>query len=171
MKKIHQKPIHFGIATSAVSYKDKALSEIGKKLFTSINYTGVGSAEFKYDERDEKLKLIEINSRYWQQNALADFCGMNFPLIDYLEATGQDPNPIEDFVEGYKYVSLYTDYKSYKEYKKNGEMTFSQWKRDIKGKRIVSFFYKDDLTVLGIFMLRMALKKAVQIRNKFRKVK
>ena len=168
LRKIHQNPIHFGIASSAVSYVNDELTEIGKKLFTSINYKGVGSAEFKYDERDGKLKLIEINSRYWQQNALADFCGMNFPLIDYLEALGNNPEPIIDFSENRKYLNLYLDFESFKEYKKNDEITFRKWLRDLKGKKTISFFYKDDLLVLTHYIRRIILRKAVLIRNKFR---
>ena len=170
LRKIHQNPIHFGIASSAISYINNELMEMGKKLFASIQYTGVGSAEFKYDEGDGKLKLIEINSRYWQQNALADFCGMNFPLIDYLESIGENPKSISSFYEGRKYVNLISCFQSYKEYRTLGEISFGKWLKDIKGKKTVSFCYKDDLPVLFRILLRIILIKAVKIRNRFRKV-
>ena len=79
LRKIHQKPANFGIGTSVESISDRNLAYLGTKLFKAISYKGVGSAEFKFDEKDNRIKLIEINSRYWQQNAQADHCGMNFP--------------------------------------------------------------------------------------------
>lgn len=163
LRKIHQKPIHFGIATSTESVKYPELAELGKKLFSAIDYTGVGSAEFKYDNRDKKLKLIEINTRYWQQNALADFCSMNFPLIDYMEATAQNPKPINYFQEGYKYVNIYSDFLAFKEYKAKGEMTFKQWKNDLKGKKIISFLYRDDPKVVYNFLKRILFRFAKSI--------
>ncbi len=124
LRKIHQYPIHSGIGSSVESIKYPNLEEIGKKLFSSIGYTGVGSAEFKYDEKDGKLKLIEINPRYWQQNALSDFCEVNFPLMDYQEATKQFPLAITDFREKLKWVNISLEIKSYLKYKK-GHCPFS----------------------------------------------
>ena len=118
LKKIHQFPINFGIASTAVSVFDKNLIEIGKNLFRHIGYTGIGSAEFKYDNIDKKFKLIEINSRYWQQNALADFCGINFPLIDYLHATGQKFFMDDSYTINKKYLNLGLSIKSFKMYEK-----------------------------------------------------
>lgn len=158
LKKIHQNPIHFGIAVCAQSIKDEKLLQLGAKLFKAINYIGVGSAEFKYDERDGKTKLIEINSRYWQQNSLADFCGMNFPLMDYLCATNQEVLKIERFDIGKKYLNLFSSYKSFKQYKKVNELTFMGWLKDIRGKKTISFFHLDDPYIIFRTVLRITLR-------------
>ena len=144
VRKIHQYPIHFGIGSSVESLKYPLLEEIGKKLFSSIGYRGVGSAEFKYDEKDGKLKLIEINPRYWQQNSLADFCGMNFPLIDYQEATGQFPEKIVSFQDKLKWVNISLELDSYFKYKKEGTLSFNKWLKDLRGKKTISNFSWDD---------------------------
>lgn len=144
LRKIHQNPIHSGIGSSVESFKYPLLEKIGMKLFSAINYQGVGSAEFKYDEKDGKLKLIEINPRYWQQNLLADYCGMNFPLIDYLQVTGQSPDKIDEFREKIKWVNISADFDSYLKYKKEGTISFSKWLKDLKGEKIISNFSWDD---------------------------
>lgn len=144
LRKIHQYPIHYGIGSSIESYNYPLLKDIGQKLFSAIGYKGVGSAEFKYDEKDGKLKLIEINPRYWQQNSLASFCGMNFPLMDYQEATGQFPDKIESFRENVKWVNISLDIDSYFNYKKEGTMTFGKWLKDLKGEKIISNLSWDD---------------------------
>ena len=144
LRKIHQYPIHFGIGSSAESYKYPELENIGKKLFTSIGYRGVGSAEFKYDNKDSKLKLIELNPRYWQQNSLSDYCGMNFPVMDYLEATDQSPTIVDSFQENLKWINISLDFDSYLNYKKEGSITFRKWLKDLQGKKTISNFSWDD---------------------------
>ena len=83
LQKLVQYPIGFGIGAATKSIFNEELLKQGRALFNSINYLGVGSAEFKLDNRDGKLKLIELNPRYWQQNYQATACGINFPLIQY----------------------------------------------------------------------------------------
>jgi predicted ATP-grasp superfamily ATP-dependent carboligase len=144
LRKIRQNPIRFGIGSVVESIEYPELMEIGKKYFKSINYRGVGSAEFKLDERDGKLKLIELNPRYWQQNSLADKCGMNFPLEHYLEVTQQNPQTSCNFKTGIKWVNLYSDFISFLNYKSIGEINFKEWMNSLKGKKIYSIFSLDD---------------------------
>ncbi len=144
-KKIHQNPIHFGVGSLVESVYYPELMKIGQKFFKSINYQGVGSVEFKLDEKDRKLKLIELNPRYWQQNALADKCGMNFPLIQYLESTQQKHQLILDYKIGIKWVNSYLNFGSFMNYRRNGEITFKEWITSLKGKKIFSVFTWDDM--------------------------
>jgi len=145
LRKIRQNPIHFGIGSVVESVYYPDLMEIGKKFFKNINYRGVGSAEFKLDEKDGKLKLIELNPRYWQQIVLTDKCGMNFPLIDYLESTQQNPQLIPDFKKNIKWVNLFLDFGSFLNYRRTGEVSFKQWITSLKGKKIFSVFAWDDM--------------------------
>lgn len=144
LRKIRQNPIRFGIGSVVESIEYPELMEIGKKYFKSINYRGVGSAEFKLDERDGKLKLIELNPRYWQQNSLADKCGMNFPLVEYFEVTQQNPQTSCNFKTGIKWVNLYFDFISFLNYKSIGKISFKEWITSLKGKKIFSIFALDD---------------------------
>lgn len=149
LRKIRQNPIHFGVGAVVESVEYPELVELGRKLFEGIGYCGVGSAEFKVDELDGKLKLIEINPRYWQQNFLATACGMNFPLIDYLEATGQKPEPIHNFKVGIKWVNRYMDLDSFLRYRKEGTLNFSGWRKSLKGEKVYSdYTWADPIPVL-----------------------
>jgi predicted ATP-grasp superfamily ATP-dependent carboligase len=162
-QKIRQNPIRFGVGSVMESVGFPELEEAGFKLFTGIGYTGVGSAEFKIDERDGKLKLIEINSRYWQQNALATRCGLNFPLINYLDVTGQNPPILKTFIKNIKWVNIYNDFESFISYKKLKEISFRKWLKSLKGKKIYSDFAKDDFVPtfyefrFGLRLLRIPL--------------
>lgn len=145
LQKIRQNPIRFGVGSVVESLYYDTLFKSGEKLFTAINYKGIGSAEFKLDERDGILKLIEINARYWQQNSLTDFCGMNFPLTDYLEMTGQNPESNFIFTPDIKWVNIYMDFDSFLKYRKLKILTLKKWLKTLKGKKIYSDFAQDDI--------------------------
>jgi D-aspartate ligase len=157
LRKIRQNPIHFGVGTVVESIEYPKLMEEGRKFFKGIGFKGVGSAEFKLDERDQNLKLIELNPRYWQQNSLPTFCGMNFPLMDYLEVTGAHPEPQIDFKKGRKWVNRYSDFDSFFKYYKKGELGFLEWRKSLRGKKIYSDFAWDDM-VPFFYEFRFGLK-------------
>jgi len=159
LRKIRQNPIRFGIGSVVESVYYPDLMEIGKKFFKNIDYKGVGSAEFKLDEKDGKLKLIELNPRYWQQIALADKCGMNFPLIDYLESTQQNPQLILDFKISIKWVNLFLDFGSFLNYRRTGEVSFKQWITSLKGKKIFSVFAWDDMLPVCYDLCKKLIEK------------
>jgi len=145
LQKLRQNPIHFGVGCAVQSVYNEDLVKIGMHLFNSIKYKGIGSAEFKYDERDKKFKLIEINPRYWQQNILATACGVNFPLIQYLDLTDQPLKETFNYKTGIKWVNIYSDFDSYLLYRKEGTLNFWKWLKSLKGKKIFSDWAIDDI--------------------------
>lgn len=145
LQKIRQNPIRFGIGASVKSVYYPELLDLGIKFFKNIKYSGVGSAEFKLNNKDGNLYLIELNTRYWQQNSLAENCGMNFPLTDYLDVTGQKPRPLYDFRTGIKWINIYLDYESFLDYKMEDKLTFADWIKSLKGPKVFSDFSFDDI--------------------------
>jgi predicted ATP-grasp superfamily ATP-dependent carboligase len=145
LQKIRQQPVGFGFGCMVQSIKYPEMLDLGKDFFTGIGYRGVGSTEFKLDLRDNKLKLIELNPRYWQQNALAEKCGMNFPLMDYMELTDCKPKAILDYRPGTKWVNIYSDIESFREYRKQGQISWRQWLASFRGEIMLSDLEWDDL--------------------------
>lgn len=67
-----QHPPDFGNATTfAETVKDKHLITIASKLLNYVGYRGICEVEFKYDQRDDKYKLLEVNPRTWKWHAIA----------------------------------------------------------------------------------------------------
>jgi len=145
LRKIRQYPVEFGVGSCVESINYEELKELGLKFFKGINYQGVGSIEFKKDERDGKLKLIELNPRYWQQSYLATVCGINFPLIQYLDLTGQNPEPQTKFKIGVKWLDLIADFQSFWDYFSQHRLTPWQWFKSLKGVKSIANFALDDL--------------------------
>lgn len=144
LRKIRQYPVEFGVGSCVESIYNDELRELGLKFFQGINYCGIGSIEFKKDERDGKFKLIELNPRYWQQNSLSTVCGMNFPLIQYLDLTGQNPKPQTQFSEGVKWLDAIADFQSFWDYYRRGKLSLWRWLRSFKSIKSFATFALDD---------------------------
>lgn len=144
LRKIRQNPIHFGIGAVVESLYNEELINEGRKLFKGLSFRGVGSAEFKRDENDGKLKLIELNPRYWQQNYLSTICGINFPLINWNDLLGKPVLMENIFKTGVKWINRYLDFDSFLSYNREGELSFRNWRKSLKGKCVYSDFTRDD---------------------------
>jgi predicted ATP-grasp superfamily ATP-dependent carboligase len=144
LQKIRQQPVGFGFGCMVRSVEYPEMVELGKEFFRKIGYRGVGSSEFKLDPRDGKLKLIELNPRYWQQNGLPDRCGMNFPLTHYLDMIGEDPKPVLGYRAGVKWVNVYCDIESFREYRKRGLLSLTDWLGSYRGELMLSDLEWDD---------------------------
>lgn len=119
-RKLRQFPPEFGIGTLMESTHDGPLQALGERFFRGIGYRGVGSIEFKKDERDGQCKMIELNARFWLQNVQAMLAGVNFPLIEYRELTegiAGEPPPWRD---GVTWVDMVEDARSFWWYRKRG---------------------------------------------------
>lgn len=144
LRKIRQYPTEFGVGTLVESLYMPELVDLGLAFFQGIGYRGIGSIEFKRDDRDGKLKMIELNPRLWQQNALATKCGINFPLIQYLDLNGCPPNRPVRFVEGIKWVDIMSDFQAFWDYHRQGRLSLLEWLTSLYGTTTFSSFALDD---------------------------
>lgn len=79
--KLRQFPPEAGRITSGVLHYDENLKQTGELFLKTIGYLGVANTEFKYDSRDGKYKLMEINTRFGAWNYSALYSGMNLLKI------------------------------------------------------------------------------------------
>ncbi len=145
LQKVRQQPIRFGFGCVVESIYYPKLLELGREFLTRIEYRGVGSVEFKLDERTSELKVIELNPRYWQQNGLAEKCGMNFPLMNFLDVTGCKPKAIVTYRDKIKWINIYHDFESFRDYRKLGRLSIRQWLQSLRGAKIYSDYAPDDI--------------------------
>jgi len=83
---------------------------LGLGFLRGIGYRGFASLEFKRDDRDGVLKLIEVNPE--PQTGLPRDCGVDFPMIEYLDLGGRGPRPQHAFAVGVRWWNAPEDLKS-----------------------------------------------------------
>jgi hypothetical protein len=70
-----------------------------EKLMRALNWSGVANIDFRYDENDKQVKILELNPRYWQTLLGSLVAGVNFPYLAYLSSLHIDfPRPEYRFV-------------------------------------------------------------------------
>ena len=72
-------PISGGQATMVETVKRKDALDAGIKILTALHYFGVAELDFILDNRDEKMKLLEINPRFWASLQGAITAGVDYP--------------------------------------------------------------------------------------------
>ena len=88
-KKLTQHPDSFGVFSSASNTSSDIVREQGRKLMEVMDLQGICEPEFKYDPRDEKFKLMEINLRSMMWHRLGNISGVHLQYTQYLDAIGE----------------------------------------------------------------------------------
>jgi predicted ATP-grasp superfamily ATP-dependent carboligase len=81
-RRTRQYPIDFGYSSSFVETLD--VPEIvgpSQRLLAAIQYTGIVEVEYKFDARDGRYKLLDINPRLWTWSPLGGRAGVDFPYL------------------------------------------------------------------------------------------
>lgn len=127
-QKLREHPIDFGTATYTKSVFVKNLLEQSIPLLKELNYEGVCEVEYLFDPRDKKYYLIEINPRTWLWVGLAKECGINYPMLIYNYLHGIKQNYPQQYVQGKKWMNIWTD-------------TFFSLKYILKGRIKISAYF------------------------------
>ena len=145
-RKIRQYPTDFGQSTLLESVRAPDAAALGARLLERLHYRGMASIEFKRDARTGKLALIELNPRLGLKTLLAVRCGVNLPLIAYLDLTGQKPAPVTHYREGVRFVTPGKDFRAFLDYYRRGELGPLEWARSVMTARVFPYFaWRDPL--------------------------
>lgn len=79
--KLRQFPPVAGRITSGILEFNQDIFDLGKKFTKQVCFHGLANIEFKYDERDGKFKLMEINTRLGAWNYSVLYSGINLVKI------------------------------------------------------------------------------------------
>ena len=89
-KRIREKPPSGGVSVVSESIEPPADAlTAAEKILRHLSWTGVAMVEFKRDRRDNQLKLMEVNARFWGSLQLAITSGVDFPYLLFKMATGE----------------------------------------------------------------------------------
>jgi predicted ATP-grasp superfamily ATP-dependent carboligase len=82
--------VDFGYSSSFV--ETLAVPEIvapSQRLLAAMRYTGLVEIEYKFDARDSRYKLLDINPRLWTWSPLGARAGTDFPYLLWRMMTNQ----------------------------------------------------------------------------------
>jgi D-aspartate ligase len=143
-RQVRQYPPNSGTVTLAISERNSALVADGTHFCRSIGYRGIAGLEYKLDREDNEYKLLDFNPRLMLSDALTAYCGINLPLMQYLDLTGQKPAPRREYTEGVKWLDTIADFHSFKQYHERGELGIRDWLKSLWGARVFALFAWDD---------------------------
>ncbi len=102
-RRLREKPPWGGVSVHRESIPlDRELVQRSVVLLKEIGWQGTAMVEFKVDRRDGRAKLMEVNGRFWGSLQLAIDAGINFPLLLYRLANGEDVPAQFDYQVGVK---------------------------------------------------------------------
>ncbi len=151
-RRTRQYPIDYGLGSSFVEAMNvPALLPLAEKLLRHMGVSGMVEVEFKYDERDQQYKLLDINTRPWGWHTLCIACGLDFPYMQYCATTGSTySNPSYNVDYRYHWVRMLTDIPAGVQEIRAGSTNPVVYLKSFLGKTTFSVFdWRDPLPVFG----------------------
>ena len=148
-RQVRQFPPNSGTVTLAISERNAELVANGTHFCRSIGYRGIAGLEYKRDREDNQYKLLDFNPRLMLSDGLSAHCGIDLPLLQYLDLTGQRPSPRREYTEGVTWLESMADFDAFKAYHERGELGFSEWLKSWgRARAFASFAWDDPLPFL-----------------------
>ncbi len=128
---------------------------LGLRFFRHLNYKGLGNIEFKWDERDGKLKMIEANGRFVASDCLLTKSGVNLALIAYNRILNRPQQPILRYKKSLVLCRPIEDACAAWRLHKRGELQLNDWIREVWSTNLFPFFeWRDPIPALVVLVHR-----------------
>jgi D-aspartate ligase len=89
-----QYPVEFGFTSTLVeTIVQPQIEAEACRFLASLDYGGLVEVEFKYDARDRRYKILDVNARAWSWLALGRAAGVDFAGLQWRLATGETIAP------------------------------------------------------------------------------
>ena len=152
---IRRYPKNMGLATCHKTDHVPHVKDLAVRLFQAAGLVGLANAEFKWDSRDETLKLIECNARFTAANGLVFRAGLDLASFVYNRLTGLAAPPMDHFQDNLTMWDPARDFRAYRELRKSGEISFNEWLRSIlRGHTFPCFQWADPIPALARLLQR-----------------
>jgi predicted ATP-grasp superfamily ATP-dependent carboligase len=156
-------PVGFGSASFVETFSDPDLQALVFRILSDVGYQGLGGLEFKQDPRDGVYKLIEFNTRFGMWDGLGVCCGVDLPWISYRDTLGMPVGPQLEFRTGMKWVDWQRDIRAFLGYRKQGLLTFAEWRRSLKGPVRLAVYSASDWKPSVMYTLSLLRKLGVRL--------
>lgn len=122
-----------------------------EKLFGKMPYRGIFSAEFKWDERDNHFKLLEINTRPWSYIEFAADCGVDVLYMTYLDALEKETHDMFCYRIGKNTFFFPNDIYASIIMIRLGQLKFTTWLNSLLKAKPMVFRVSDPFPALAFY--------------------
>jgi len=98
--KLRYYPLTGGSSALNSTVDRKDILESAAKILKELKWYGMGDCDFIEDPRDGIPKLMEINPRFTRSIKICVMAGVDFPLLMYKMAMGEQVSPVVDYQTG-----------------------------------------------------------------------
>jgi D-aspartate ligase len=137
---IRRYPTNMGRGSYHITDWIPEVRELGLQFLRYTGYRGLANVEFKWDARDEKLKLIECNARFTAADNLIRASGIDLPLFVYRRLTGRELPVVSSYRSGMRLWYPRADFFAFLELRRRGDLTLSGWVRGLAHRQVLPAF-------------------------------
>jgi predicted ATP-grasp superfamily ATP-dependent carboligase len=146
---IRRYPAGLGNGCYHVTDWNPEVRDLALALFRHVGLRGLANAEFKRDQRDGRLKLIECNARFTAANGLVTRSGLDLAVFVYNRLVGRPQPLLETYARGMRLWDPVRDFEAFLELRRQGQITFWKWLASILHRQSFPYFeWSDPLPAL-----------------------
>jgi len=143
-RKLRNYPAYFGRASLAICERNDEVERTAVEFMQRIGYRGALDIGFRYDRRDGRYKVNDVNPRVGSMfRVFVGSNGMDIVRALYLDLTNQ-PVISSSPKEGRKWIVEDVDWIAAIRYWRDGNFTFRDWFRSVSGISETTFLARDD---------------------------
>lgn len=143
-RRTRQYPIDFGHSSCLVETLEVPQIEApARRLLAAMRYTGIVEVEFKFDARNRRYKVLDINPRLWTWSALCARAGVDYPYLLWRMMVG---NPVPEVTgqAGVRWVRMSTDIPAAFHEMLRGRLSPGAYLRSLRAPREFALLATDD---------------------------
>ncbi|MEI2790448.1 MAG: hypothetical protein V9E93_16405 [Steroidobacteraceae bacterium] len=142
-RKLRQWPVSAGDASLQEICDHPEVAELGLRLLSATGHRGPATVEFRRDERNGRLVLMEINARTILGQEMIARSGLDVALMAYQDAKG-NPVPLPGAVKFIRWMHFQSDFRAFRALRRRRQLTAWQWLNSIVACRAFAYFAVDD---------------------------
>ena len=139
-------PEHQGFGSYHITDWDPDRFELGLRLVRHVGLRGLANVEFKRDDRDGLLKVMECNIRFTAANQIVVASGYDLPWFVYSRLTGLPVPPLDvlTYRRGTRLWFPVADFLAFVDLRRQGRLTLRRWLVSVLHAQAFPYFRWDD---------------------------
>ena len=127
-RKLRTAPRRHGVSTYIEITDNPVVKRAGQRVLDRLGFTGVLKMDFKQDERDGQLYLLEINPRFSLWHHPATLAGLPLPELVYRDCIEPgSARAVSAVRPGVRWLSAQADWRARSEHIASGELSLAGW--------------------------------------------